>query len=130
MTRFALTLLALGASAFVSPPSRITFVDATATAGIRFVHNSGRAGAKFLPETLGSGVAIFDADGDGWPDLLFVNGRDWQLGRTRSTHALYRNAGDGTFRDVTRGSGLDVEMYGLGVAVGDYDNDGRSDVYI
>ncbi len=145
--RFRL-LFALGAGAFAalalaavpksgktpgpSPasPAGIHFTDVTRQAGLRFVHNSGRAGKKLLPETLGSGVAIFDADGDGWPDLLFVNGKDWAPHGKRSLAALYHNNHDGTFADVTAGSGLDVEMYGMGVAVADYDNDGREDLYI
>ncbi len=110
--------------------SEVTFTDITSRAGIRFVHNSGKTGKKYLPETMGSGCALFDADGDGRLDILFVNSRDWVPGTRRSLHALYRNNGDGTFRDITAGSGLDIEMYGLGVAVGDYDNDGRDDVYI
>ncbi|MGE5233913.1 MAG: CRTAC1 family protein [Acidobacteriota bacterium] len=119
------------ASAAAPPPSGVRFADVTQAAGIHFVHNSGRTGKKYLPETLGSGVALFDADGDGWLDILFINGRDWtpRPGR-RSLPALYRNRHDGTFTDVTRGSGLDVELYGLGVAAGDYDNDGREDVYV
>ena len=134
MTR-AMTLLAVVALAFVvaglaAAPGEVTFADVTRTAGIRFVHNSGRAGQKWLPETLGSGVAFFDADDDGWTDLLFVNGRDWQPRGRRSFSALYRNDGRGGFRDVTAGSGLDVELYGIGVAVGDYDNDGRQDLYV
>jgi hypothetical protein len=108
----------------------VQFSDITASAGVRFTHNSGRAGKKWLPETVGSGTAIFDADGDGWLDILFVNGRDWTPRGRRSLQALYRNNGDGTFRDATRGSGLDVELYGMGVAVADYDNDGREDVYL
>jgi enediyne biosynthesis protein E4 len=108
----------------------VRFTDVTAASGIRFVHNSGKTGKKYLPETMGSGCAIFDADGDGRQDLLFINSRDWAPGTRRSLHALYRNNGNGTFRDITAGSGLDVEMYGMGVAVGDYDNDGRGDVYI
>ena len=108
----------------------VTFTDATATAGITFSHNSGRAGKKFLPETLGSGGAFFDADGDGWQDILLVNSKDWQPRGRRSLHALYRNNGNGTFTNITSGSGLDVEAYGMGVAVADYDNDGRDDVYI
>jgi hypothetical protein len=111
-------------------PGDATFTDVTRQASIRFVHNSGRAGQKWLPETLGSGVAFFDADGDGWMDLLFVNGRDWEPRGRRSFSALYRNDGRGGFRDITAGSGLDVELYGMGVAVGDYDNDGRGDVYL
>jgi hypothetical protein len=108
----------------------IHFTDVTAKAGIHFTHNSGRAGKKYLPETLGPGCAFFDADGDGWADILIVNGRDWTPGKRRSLPALYLNNHDGTFRDATAGSGLDVEMYALGVAVGDYDNDGRDDVYV
>ena len=82
------------------------------------------------PETLGSGVAFLDANNDGWPDILLVNSKDWKPGARRSLHALYRNNKDGTFTNATAGSGLDVEMYGMGVAVGDYDNDGKDDVYI
>ncbi len=104
--------------------------DVTAQAGIKFVHNAGKAGKKYLPETLGSGAAFFDADGDGWIDILLVNGKDWTPRGRRTTAALYRNNHNGTFTDITRGSGLDVEMYGIGVAVADYDNDGRDDVYI
>ena len=111
-------------------PAPVTFTDVTAQAGIKFVHNSGRAGKKFLPETLGSGVAWFDADGDGWADILFINSKDWTPRGRKSLPALYRNNRDGTFTNITAGSGLDVEMYGMGVAIGDYDNDGRDDVYI
>jgi hypothetical protein len=126
----ALAVVGAAAGLAANPPATaIQFVDVTAASGVRFVHNNGRDGRKWLPETLGSGVAIFDADGDGQLDLLFVNGRDWKPRGRRSTPALYRNAG-GTFTDVTRGSGLDVELFGLGVTVADYDNDGRNDVYI
>jgi len=110
--------------------TRNVFTDVTAAAGIKFVHNSGRAGHKFLPETLGSGCAFFDADGDGWLDVLLINSRDWQPRGRRTLSALYRNNGNGTFSDVTARSGLDVDLYGMGVAVGDYDNDGRDDLYI
>ncbi|HUE20126.1 MAG TPA: CRTAC1 family protein [Bryobacteraceae bacterium] len=120
---------ALAGSGIVAPPP-ITFTDVTAQAGIKFVHNSGSAGRKFLPETMGSGVAWFDADGDGWADILLINSRDWTPRGRKSLPALYRNNHDGTFTDITAGSGLDVEMYGIGVAIGDYDNDGRDDVYI
>jgi len=114
-------------------PAGLRFTDVTAKAGIKFTHNSGRAGKKFLPETLGAGCAFFDADGDGWLDVLLINSEDWapsKKGGRKSLHALYRNNKNGTFTDITRGSGLDVEMYGLGVAAADYDNDGRQDVYI
>lgn len=108
----------------------VTFSDVTAAAGLTFTHNSGRAGRKYLPETLGSGAAFFDADGDGWVDILAVNSKDWSPRGRRTLSALFRNTGTGTFTNITAGSGLDVEMYGLGVAAGDYDNDGRDDLYI
>ncbi|HYU35570.1 MAG TPA: CRTAC1 family protein [Thermoanaerobaculia bacterium] len=111
-------------------PAGLRFTDVTAKAGIRFTHNSGRAGKKYLPETLGAGGAFFDADGDGWLDVLLVNSKDWTPKGHKSLHALYRNNRNGTFTEITKGSGLDIEMYGLGVAVADYDNDGRDDVYI
>ena len=135
----------------------VNFVDVTKRAQISFQHNSGRFGLKFFPEQLGAGVACFDFDSDGWPDLYFANGRDWtdaELAAYRSgvgkAHAsyvgsvmakrpkprqtpgmLYRNNHDGTFKDVTSGSGLDkAQIYGMGVAAGDYDNDGRPDLYL
>jgi len=107
------------------------FVDVSGPAGIRFQHNSGAYGGKLLPETLGSGCAFLDYDGDGWQDILLVNSMDWPgHKRQRTTLKLYRNNRDGTFADVTKAAGLDVEMYGMGVAVGDYDNDGFPDVFI
>src|SRR5688500_17060969 len=109
-----------------------TFTDVTSTAGIRFRHNSGAFGRKYLPETMGAGAAFFDADGDGWQDALLINSRNWP-GRPAtgaSLHALYRNNRDGTFIDITARSGIDVSMYALGAATADYDNDGRTDVYI
>ncbi|HOL72133.1 MAG TPA: CRTAC1 family protein [Bryobacteraceae bacterium] len=107
------------------------FEDVTARAGLVFQHNNGAFGGKYLPETMGSGCAFLDYDNDGWPDILLVNGMDWPGRRKqRSTMRLYRNNGDGTFTDVTRRAGLDIEMYGMGVAVGDYDNDGFQDIFI
>ena len=109
-----------------------TFTDVTSAAGIRFRHNSGAFGRKYLPETMGSGAAFFDADGDGWQDALLINSRNWpgQPAAGASLHALYRNDRDGTFSDITARSGLGVSMYGLGAAAADYDNDGRQDVYL
>ena len=114
-------------SAFASD---IHFTDVTQSAGIKFTHNGGRAGKKWLPETMGAGCAFFDADGDGWPDILLINGKDWVARGHKSHAALYRNNHNGTFTDISAGSGLDIEIYGLGVAIADYDNDGRDDVYI
>ena len=123
-----LALVLCGALAFGGGPPK--FTDVTAAAGIKFVHNSGRAGKKWLPETMGSGVAFFDADGDGWPDILLLNCKDWSPKGRKSLPSLYKNNQNGTFADVTRGSGLDVEMFAMGVAVADYDNDGREDLFI
>jgi hypothetical protein len=129
--RFRLpTLAGLLLAAATAAPADITFTDVTAQAGIHFVHNAGRAGKRYLPETLGAGCAFFDFDGDGWPDILLINSKDWTPRGRKSRAALYRNNGKGGFTDVTAGSGLDIEMYGMGVAIADYDNDGRDDVYI
>ncbi len=109
----------------------IRLEDVTRQAGISFEHNSGAFGKKYLPETLGSGCAFFDYDNDGWLDILLVNSMDWpEHYRRRTTTKLYRNNRNGTFTDVTHQAGLDIEMYGIAAAVGDYDNDGFADVYI
>ena len=110
------------------------FSDITKEAGITFVHNNGAYGDKLLPETMGGGVAFFDFDNDGAPDLLFVNSTSWPWrlpeGKNPTTMALWHNDGQGHFTDVTVGSGLQVSLYGMGVAIGDYDNDGLDDVFI
>jgi hypothetical protein len=105
--------------------------DVTNASGIQFRHNSGAYGGKLLPETLGSGCAFLDYDGDGWQDILLINSMDWPgHKRQSSTLKLYRNNHNGTFSDVTRRAGIDVEMYGMGVAVGDYNNDGFPDILV
>jgi hypothetical protein len=125
--------LLAGALPLPLPPGSpgFRFVDVTGSAGIHFEHNTGAYGGKLLPETLGSGCAFLDYDADGWQDILLVNSMDWPgHKRQRTTMKLYRNNRNGTFTDVTKAAGLDVEMYGMGVAVGDYNNDGYPDVFV
>jgi hypothetical protein len=114
---------------------KVKFVDITRDAGLTFVHDNGAAGEKLLPETMGSGVAFLDFDKDGDPDLFLVNSCPWpedEKGHKgpMPTMALYRNDGKGHFEDVTRQAGLDVSDFGMGVAVGDYDNDDDPDLYV
>jgi hypothetical protein len=105
--------------------------DVTSAAGIQFHHNSGAYGGKLLPETLGSGCAFLDYDADGFQDILLVNSMDWPgHKRARSTLKLYKNNRNGTFTDVTAAAGLEIELYGMGIAVGDYNNDGFPDILI
>jgi hypothetical protein len=147
----------------------LRFTDITEQAGITFKHNNGAFGLKFLPETMGSGVACIDYDNDGYQDIFLVNSRFWndaeigayqkgnwtqdemeffkrrlgndkhgvlkkgvpaQRPRQHTASALYHNNRDGTFTDVTHQAGLDGDMYGMGAAVADYDNDGNSDLYV
>src|SRR5712691_11430522 len=122
-------------SVAVAPPT-IRFTDVTATAGIAFTHVAGAAGDKWYPETIGAGVAFLDYDGDGWPDILLINGtywsqhRDTSVGQAEPTMRLYRNRGDGSFEDVTQRAGLALPLYGMGIAAADYDNDGDTDLVI
>jgi len=112
--------------------AEVTFTDVTAEAGVHFVHNNGAFGKKYLPETNGSGCAFLDYDNDGWQDILLINSTSFPDAPKRidSVMALYRNNQDGTFADVTVAAGLAKPVYGQGVAVGDYDNDGFVDIFV
>ena len=130
---FALGLAASFLVGIVGVPaaSLPVFTDVTAASGIRFVHNNGAYGMKYLPETIGSGALLLDVDNDGWQDVLLVNSMNWPgKGGAKSLSALYRNNRDGTYVDVTRRSGLGVELYGMGGTAADFDNDGSVDVYV
>ncbi len=130
-------LLVLSNGLFAQSPasfstgSPVTFRDVTQKAGIHFTHNNAAFGKKYLPETMGPGVAFIDYDNDGWQDIFIVNGMDWPGHMQKHTAPkLYHNNHDGTFTDVTHKAGLDVELFGMGVAVGDYDNDGFDDLFV
>ncbi len=141
MRHLGLPLLAAAAAASAwavpladEPPQ---FEDHTVAAGIDFRHISGAFGQKWMPESLGAGVALFDADGDGWTDMLFVQGSSWPGHEAAvpeawrdATMQLYRNRGDRTFENITPGSGLEVSLYGFGAAPADYDGDGDTDLLV
>lgn len=116
----------------VIPESK--FTDITTSSGITFIHEHGAAGEKLLPETMGGGCAFFDYDSDGDQDLLLVNSQRWPWDKRESAGpaqmVLYQNDGSGKFADVTAEAGLNVSLYGMGAAVGDYDNDGQVDLFI
>ncbi|MPZ19254.1 MAG: CRTAC1 family protein [Luteitalea sp.] len=119
------------ASARATDSSTSVFTDVTKEAGIRFRHTNGAFGKKYLPETMGSGVVVLDANGDGHQDLFFVNSRAWPgHGKEQSRSAFYRNNGDATFMDATRDAGLVFDAYAMGGAAADYDNDGDVDLYV
>ena len=146
----AALLLIVSATAFLlvkgtpsPPPSsgdrpagmpRVTFTDVTASSGITFQHHNGARGGKFLPETMGGGCAFLDFDGDGDQDILFVNSTDWPWdskdAKRPGSLALFSNDGKGHFTDVTASAGLDLDAYGMGCAIGDFDNDGLPDIFV
>jgi hypothetical protein len=127
----AVPAVLLATASLAAAQGAVTFTDVTKAAGITFRHTNGAFGKKYLPETMGAGGAFLDYDGDGWQDVLLVNSKAWPGQKAaRATSALYKNQKNGTFVDVTKAAGLDVEMYGMGVTAADYDNDGKIDVYL
>ena len=117
------------------PVPHVPFHDVTDAAGIKFTHNNGAFGKKLLPETMGGGVCVFDYDGDGLQDVLFVGSCSWpgcpkQPNAGPSSLTLYRNMGDGTFKDVTDAAGLTITMYGIGACAGDIDNSGYPSLFV
>src|SRR5215471_367471 len=126
-------LLLVALAALAIPTARITFEDIAARAGITFVLQDSASPAKRQIETMVGGVAIFDYNNDGKPDIYFVNGaRQPDLSKPDPAwyNRLYRNNGDGTFTDVTVQAGVRGEGFASGVAVADYDNDGWEDLFI
>ena len=131
-----------GPRAAEPPPFDVRLVDVTAETGITFTHESSPTTRKYLIETMGGGVALLDYDNDGWLDVFFTNGAALAdpmradaspVKSDRFANRLYRNNRDQTFSDVTRAAGVDgigAASYGMGVAVGDYDNDGFADIYV
>ncbi|HEX3118665.1 MAG TPA: VCBS repeat-containing protein, partial [Candidatus Acidoferrum sp.] len=116
-----------------SHSTNIKFVDIAAAAGITFRHQNAASNEKYLIETMGAGCGWIDYDQDGLLDLYLVNSAPTRLyvPKTAMRSALYRNNGDGTFTDVTAKAGVGAEgLFGMGVAVGDYDNDGFPDLLV
>ncbi len=113
-------------------PPKVVFTDITAAAGLKFHHQTGAVGQKWMPETMGSGCALFDYDGDERLDILLINSSYWpgHAQGDQPTSKLYRNLGKGRFEDVTRQAGLDLVAYGMGVTVADYDADGDPDLFL
>src|SRR6266487_626689 len=131
INRHSFSVLAIVVASVLTQAQQIQFRDITTQAGIHFTHNNAAFGKKYLPETMGPGCAFLDYDNDGWPDILLVNGENWPAHPgPQTTLKLYHNNHDGTFTDVTRKAGLAVPIFGLGVAVGDYDNDGFDDLFV
>lgn len=136
----AAAAIAWAGTAPTREPAPVRFVDVTAAVGVDFKHEASATSQKYLPETMGAGVAVFDFDGDGRLDLFFVNGARIDDPMPAGApprkdgppygNRLYRQTESGRFEDVTARAGLAGSGYGQGVAVGDFDNDGDEDLYV
>ena len=113
----------------ISAEADVQFTDVTELSGIEFQHFTGATGERYMPETMGAGCAFFDYDVDGHLDVLIGNGTAWNSTEPAHTPRLYRNIGSGQFADVTHAAKLNVPMYGMGITIGDYDNDADPDIY-
>ncbi len=125
--------IAAPSAAFAAPPAPVRFTDVARAAGITFVHDNTATAERYLIETMGAGCGWLDYDQNGLFDLYLVNSAATKLYTPKSPlrSALYRNNGDGTFTDVTERAGVAAAgLYGMGVAVGDYDNDGFPDLFV
>ncbi|MDB4861708.1 CRTAC1 family protein [Pirellulaceae bacterium] len=123
----------LGEGGDVAPIPKMTFTDITQLAGLEFEHENGARGEKLLPETMGGGCAFLDYDNDGDQDILLINSKSWEDFKPEMlgpTSKLYQNDGQGKYIDVSEQTGLNIELYGMGCAVADYDNDGNVDIFI
>src|SRR5262245_12340697 len=134
--RFIAGILTISSTAYLSSAlqqnAAISFSNASAQAGINFKHENGATPQKYLPETMSAGALIFDYDGDGWQDILLMNGGSFADRRVAAAarHRLYRNNGNGNFTDRTSTSGIAVFDFGMGACSADYDNDGWPDLYL
>ena len=136
----SLVFIGLAGAWQAAPETPGNFIDITASSGVRFKHEASHTSRKYLPETMGSGVALFDYDNDGRLDIFLVNGAPLDDPTPKGTiprktgpkywNRLFHQKSDGTFEDMTETAGLQGVGYGMGVAVGDYDNDGYEDLYV
>ncbi|HAF25321.1 MAG TPA: CRTAC1 family protein, partial [Blastocatellia bacterium] len=128
-------LLAQASSLYSQQPtaaSPVVFTDVTKQAGINWVHDNALSPDRYLPETVGAGCVFFDYDNDGWMDIYLVNSgpSDFFTPGKPLKNALYHNNHDGTFTDLTDKAGVAGGTFGMGAAAGDYDGDGRADLYV
>ncbi|MFT7486746.1 MAG: hypothetical protein ACI9F9_002602, partial [Candidatus Paceibacteria bacterium] len=120
-----------GSGTAAEPAGEPWFENQAAASGLSFMHNNGATGEYYFPEKIGTGSALLDFDGDGYLDIFCVqSGKVGAAPGEVYPHGLFRNLGNGRFEDVTEGSGVGVQAYGIAVTAGDFDGDGRTDLYL